>query len=183
MSENQDTSILLADEPILYKIMFIRGERVMVDTDLAQLYGVTTKRLNEQRRRNSKRFPKHFMFELTKDEKTELVAKCDRLQKLKHSSVLPNVFTLYGVLQAANVLNSDKAIEMGIRIIEVFVKMHEMVSTHKEILQKLEQIIAKDSEQDKKLSLLFDYLNQFEDAKRRDIEYSERTPIGYKTPN
>ena len=113
-------NILIPEEIIINKILLIRDEKVMIDYDLAKLYGVPTKRLNEQVRRNIKRFPKHFMFELTKEEKEELVAKCDHIKKLKHSPYLPHVFTEYGVLQLANVLNSEKAILMGNRIIEIF---------------------------------------------------------------
>ncbi|MDD2387626.1 MAG: ORF6N domain-containing protein [Bacteroidales bacterium] len=181
MTENKEEKLMLPDEAIMNKILLIRGERVMIDTDLAELYAVPTKRLNEQVKRNIKRFPKHFMFELTKEEKDELVAKCDHLKKLKHSSFLPNVFTQYGVLQAANVLNSDRAILMSNRIIEVFVRMHEMFSTHKEILQKIEQLIEKDTEQDKKIMLIFEYLKQFEEAKQQQLEQANRKRIGFKT--
>jgi hypothetical protein len=175
-----DEKINFPDEVIINKILIVRGEKVMIDSDLAALYGVPTKRLNEQVKRNIKRFPKHFMFELTKEEKDELVAKCDHLKKLKHSSFLPNVFTQYGVLQAANVLNSDRAILMGTRIIEVFVRMHEILSTHKEVLQKIEQLIEKDSEQDKKIMLIFEYLKQFEEAKQQQSEQENRKRIGFK---
>ncbi len=114
MAKGKDENLLLPDEAIINKIFIIRGERVMVDSDLAELYGVQTKRLNEQVKRNIKRFPKHFMFELTKVEKDDLVANCDHLKRLKFSHILPNVFTQYGVLQAANILNSDRAILMCI---------------------------------------------------------------------
>ncbi len=95
MTENKPDKLMLPDEVIINKILLIRGERVMIDNDLAELYGVPTKRLNEQVKRNIKRFPKHFMFELTKEEKEEVVANCDHLKKLKHSSFFPNVFTQY----------------------------------------------------------------------------------------
>lgn len=172
--------IKLPDEVIINKILIVRGEKVMIDSDLAVLYGVPTKRLNEQVKRNIKRFPKHFMFELTKEEKNELVAKCDHLQRLKHSSFLPNVFTQYGVLQAANVLNSERAILMGMLIIEVFVRMHEMLSTHKEVLHKIAKLIEKDSEQDKKIMLIFEYLKQFEETKQQQSKQENRKLIGFK---
>lgn len=181
MTENKEDKLIMPDEAIMNKILVIRGERVMIDADLAELYLVPTKRLNEQVKRNIKRFPKHFMFELTKEEKDELVAKCDHLKKLKYSSFLPNVFTQYGVLQAANILNSDRAILMGNRIIEVFVRMHEMLSTHKEILQKIENLIEKDTEQDNKIMLIFEYLKQFEKAKQQKLEQANRKRIGFKT--
>ncbi len=182
MTEKIEDKIMLPDEVIFNKILLVRGKKVMIDSDLAELYGVQTKRLNEQVKRNKKRFQKHFMFELTKGEKDELVAKCDHLKRLKHSSFLPNVFTQYGVLQAANVLNSDRAILMGNRIIEVFIRMQEMLSTHKEILQKIEQLIEKDTEQDKKIMLIFEYLKQLEQNKQEQFEYINRKRLGFKRP-
>lgn len=156
-NDSREDEILFPVEIVMNKILLIRGERIIIDSNLAKLYGVPTKRLNEQVKRNIKRFPLHFMFELTKEEKEEVVAKCDHLNKLKFSSFLPFVFTHYGVLQAANVLNSERAIFMGIRIIEVFVKMHEMLSTQKEIIEKIKHLMTKDAEQDKKIMLIFDY--------------------------
>ena len=120
------------------------------------------------------------MFELSKNEKDELVANCDRFTNLKHSSSLPHAFTEYGVLQAANVLSSERAVLMGNRIIEVFVRMHEMLSTHKEILQKLEQLMKNDTEQDKKIMLIFEYLKQFEETKQQQVEQANRKQIGFK---
>src|ERR1035437_8002060 len=92
----------LPHDRIINHIYEIRGQKVMIDYDLASLYDVPTKRLNEQVKRNITRFPKHFMFELTKQEKDELVSNCDRFKKLKHSSSLPHAFTQYGVLQVSN---------------------------------------------------------------------------------
>jgi hypothetical protein len=92
----------------------VRGEKVILDTDLAHLYGVTTKRLNEQVKRNLRRFPPDFMFRLTVKEKAEVVANCDHLQKLKFSPSLPYAFTEHGALMAANVLNSPRAVEMSV---------------------------------------------------------------------
>jgi len=182
MTKNNENSLMLPDEVIMSKILLIRGERVMIDSDLAELYGVPTKRLNEQVKRNIKRFPGHFMFELTKEEKEELVANCDHLKKLKYSSFLPNVFTHYGVLQAANILNSDRAILTGNRIIEVFVKMHEMILNHKELFKKLEELENRLSGHDDSIMLIFEYIKQFEEAKQQELEYQNRKRIGFKTP-
>ena len=173
--------IAIPDEVLMNKILLIRGERVMIDSDLAELYEVPTKRLNEQVKRNIKRFPKHFMFELTKEEKDELVAKCDHLKRLKHSSFLPNAFTQYGVLQAANVLNSDRAILMSNRIIEVFVRMHELLLSHKDMFLELEKVKNQLSDHDNKFMLIFEYLKQFEEAKQQQLEQSNRKRIGFKT--
>ena len=105
------------------RIQTIRGHRVMVDTDLAEVYGVPTKRLNEQVKRNADRFPEDFAFRLTPEEKMELVAKCDRFSRLKHSTVFPLVFTEHRAIMAANVLNSQRAIEASVCVVRAFVKM------------------------------------------------------------
>lgn len=118
---------IIPNERIINKILNIRNQKVMIDTDIAELYGVTTKRLNEQVKRNRERFPENFMFELTKEEKDKVVADCDHLEKLKFSPVLPKVFTEHGIMMVANVLTSDRAIQVSIQIIEVFVKMREML--------------------------------------------------------
>jgi hypothetical protein len=100
---------LVPVENVLSRIFVLRGVRVVLDRDLATLYSVSTRRLNEQVRRNPRKFPEDFMFQLTGGEKSEVVAKCDRLRSLKFSPVLPHAFTEHGAIQAANILNSDAA--------------------------------------------------------------------------
>jgi hypothetical protein len=100
--------MLVPIERVERSILFLRGQKAMLDADLAVLYGVTTKRLNEQVRRNAERFPEDFLFQLTPEEKAEVVAKCDHLAKLKFSPVLPFAFTEHGAIMAASVLNSDR---------------------------------------------------------------------------
>jgi len=100
------------------RILLIRGEKVIVDADLAEFYGVPTKRLNEQVKRNKDRFPDDFMFQLSLEEKSEVVANCDHLSKLKYSSFLPYVFTEHGAIMAASVLNSRRAVEVSVFIVE-----------------------------------------------------------------
>ena len=119
------------------RIQVIRGVRVMIDVDLATLYGVQTKRLNEQVKRNRERFPADFLFQLTLDEKTEVVANCDHLQKLKFSKVLPFAFTEHGAIQAANVLASSQAVEMGIYVVRAFVQLRQALSTNADIAKRL----------------------------------------------
>ena len=114
--------LIITDEFIMSKILLIRNQKVMIDSDLASLYGVTTKRLNEQVKRNVKRFPNNFMFQLTETEKKYVVANCDHLKKLKFSSTLPYVFTEHGTMMLGNVLTSDRAIEFSIKIVEAFIK-------------------------------------------------------------
>jgi len=152
----------------------------MLDLDFAELYEVETKVLKQAVKRNIDIFPEHFMFELNGDEFKNL-----RSQFVTSSwggkRYLPFVFTEHGVLQLANVLRSKRAKKMSISIIEVFVKMRELLSAHKEILQKLEVLTKNDIEQDKKIELIFEYLTQFEDAKQQELEQKERQMIGFKT--
>jgi len=132
--------IAIAEEKIISKIHVIRGYKVMLDRDLAELYGVETKRLKEQVNRNMERFPAHFMFELTKEESENLRSQNAILGHGTYSKYLPYAFTEHGVLMLSNVLKSGRAIEMSIKIIDVFVKLREMLLTHKDILLKLEQL-------------------------------------------
>ena len=172
--------LIIPDEVIMSRILLIRGQKVIIDSDLADLYQVATKRLNEQVRRNIKRFPKHFMFELTKEEKNEVVANCDHLKKMKYSSTSPYVFTHYGVLQTANVLNSERAILMSNRIIEVFVRIHEILSNHKDIFHKLERLEESDLALNKKIQQIIEYLKAFEQDRQENFQNEARNPIGYK---
>ena len=151
---------IIPDEIILNKILLIRDEKVMLDSDLAELYGVETRRLNEQVKRNIKRFPEDFMFQLTADEKDEVVAKCDHLQNLKYSPYLPYAFTEHGAVMLASVLNSDRAIEVNLQIVRIFVKMREMMLTHKDILLKVEKLERKSSDHDENIQLIFKYLKE-----------------------
>lgn len=124
-------------------IQEIRGQRIIVDLDLAKLYGVPTKRLNEQVKRNLNRFPDDFMFRLTIAEKAEVVANCDHLKNLKFSPVLPNVFTEYGAIMVANVLNSDKAVEMSVFVVRAFVRMREKLTANHILMKRLAEIEKK----------------------------------------
>jgi len=172
-------SASVPDEIIMSKIYLIRGIKVMLDKDIAELYEVETKALKQAVRRNMDLFPDHFMFELSEDE-----FKILRSQTVTSSwggqRYLPFVFSELGVLQLANVLRSSRARKMSIRILEVFVRMREILTTHQEILQKLEQIQKKDFEQDEKIMLIFEYLKQLELSKQQEFEQKNRRRIGYK---
>ena len=114
---------LIVTKPIETKIFTIRGEKVMIDRDLADLYEVETKRLNEAVKRNIERFPPDFIFKLTKDEHTQLVANCDRFKTLKHSSSTPYAYTEHGIAMLSSVLKSKKAVAINIEIIKTFIKL------------------------------------------------------------
>ena len=125
------------------RIVVLRGLRLMIDADLAALYGVSTKRLNEQVKRNADRFPGDFMFKLTPDEKAEVVANCDHPVKLKLWKVPPYAFTEHGAIQAANVLASPQAVEMGIFVVRAFVRMRELASVHADLAKRLSELEQK----------------------------------------
>ena len=125
---------------ITSRILLIRDQRVMVDADLAQLYGVPTKALNQAVKRNRQRFPPDFMFQLTAEEKAEVVTNCDHLNALKFSKALPFAFTEHGAIQAANVLNSTEAIGMGVLVVRAFVRLRTLVASHKELEQRLDEL-------------------------------------------
>jgi hypothetical protein len=148
--EQTNTSIVLVEQ-VQSKILFIRGEKVILDSDLAALYGVPTKRLNEQVKRNHERFPPDFMFQLTKTEKDEVVANCDHLQKLKFSPVLPNAFTEHGAIMAASVLNSERAVQASIYVVRAFVKLRQMLAPYKEFMGRLDQFEKKLHTHDKQI--------------------------------
>jgi len=122
---------------IQQRILEIRGIKTIVDADLAKFYGVETKRLNEQVRRNPERFPEDFMFQLTKEEKAELVAKCDHLSNIKYSSYLPYAFTEHGAIMAASILNTRRAAEVSVFVVRAFVALRQSIQEYKEIMQRL----------------------------------------------
>jgi hypothetical protein len=134
-------------EQIEHVIFLLRGQKVMVDADLAELYGVPTKVLNQAVTRNKRRFPSDFMFRLTKEERHELVTNCDRLQRLKHSSVFPRAFSEQGVAMLSSVLNSQRAINVNIEIMRAFVRLRRMLSAHKDLERKLAALEKKYDDQ------------------------------------
>ena len=131
---------LIVSRHIESRIFLIRNQKVMIDRDLAELYGVETKYLNRQVRRNAARFPKEFMFRLNKKEKDELVTNCHRFASLKHASSLPHAFTEHGVAMLSSVLNSDRAIQVNVAIIKTFIRLRQILSHHKRLEQKLKQL-------------------------------------------
>ena len=132
----------------------------MLDRDLAELYEVSTKRLNEQVKRNIKRFPEDFMFQLKKAERDELVANCGRLERIKHSSSLPYAFTEQGVAMLSSVLNSERAILVNIQIMRTFAKLKEFLMTHVEFAKRLDELERKFGEHDKNIKIIFEAIKQ-----------------------
>lgn len=153
-------SSLIPLENIQDRILLLRGQRVLLDRDLAELYGVSTKQFNQQIKRNPRKFPADFMFELTTGEKTEVVTKCDRLRALKFSSTLPHAFTEHGAIQAANILNSDAAVEMSVHVVRAFNRLRHLVINHKAISGKLAELDARVSAHDEQLAAIIAALRQ-----------------------
>ena len=147
-------------ERVESRILLIRGQKVLLDADLAKLYGVTTKRLNEQVKRNRNRFPDDFMFQLTSGEKAEVVANCDHLRGLKFSPALPYAFTEHGAIMAASVLNTTRAIEMSVFVVRAFVRLREVLAAHKELAAKLAALERKVASHDRHIRALFDAIRQ-----------------------
>ncbi len=152
----------LADEVIMNKIYFIRGQKVMIDRDLAELYNVETKQLKRQVKRNLERFPSDFMFELSPDEFENWRSQFGTSNSADKMGLryAPFVFTELGIAMLSSVLNSKTAIEVNIQIIRIFTKMREMLLTHKDILLKLEQLERKVGDHNEDIQLIFEYLKQ-----------------------
>ena len=150
----------LHSEDVKRTILTIRGHKVILDADLARLYGVSTKRLNEQVKRNRNRFPDDFMFRLTPEEKAEVVANCDHLTNLKFSPALPLAFTEHGAIMAASVLNTQQAIEASIFVVRAFVGLREILATHRRLARKLKELEARMGEHDEQLQVIFEAIHQ-----------------------
>ncbi len=167
-------STLVAPELLAQRILLIRGHKVMIDADLADLYGVPTKVLNQSVRRNLERFPSDFMFQLTSEEKQEVVTNCDHLAKLKFSSSLPNAFTEHGALMLGNVLKSSRAVEISLLVVRTFVQIREMLSTHKELATKFEELERKISSHNQTITGLIDAIRQL-----MQVPAGSSRPIGF----
>ena len=152
-----DKRATIPTERIEHAILSIRGEKVLLDSDLAKLYGVKTKRLNEQVKRNRNRFPEDFMFQLTEQEKKEVVANCDHLSRLRFSPSLPFAFTEHGAIMAASVLNTPQAVDMSVFVVRAFVRLRSFLATHKELKQKIEDMEKK---YDYQFRVVFDAIKQ-----------------------
>ena len=157
------------------RILLIRGQKVMLDADLAELYGVATKALNQAVKRNVERFPEDFMFQLTNTEKSEVVTNCDHLAKLKFSPALPHAFTEHGALMLGNVLKSERAIEMSLMVVRAFVHLRELVSGHKELAQKLSQLERKVGAHDKAIAEIINAIRGLTTPQ----EPGRKRPIGF----
>jgi len=167
---------LVPVESIASRIFLVRGQKVMLDSDLAELYGVKTSALNQAVKRNHERFPPDFVFQLTSKEKDEVVTNCDHLSRLKFSPTLPYAFTEHGALMLGNVLKSTKAIQVSLLIVRAFVQLREILSTHKELSRKIEELERKLGVHDEAIIGLFEAIRQL-----MEPPAEKRNPIGFTT--
>jgi hypothetical protein len=162
-------------EHISNRILTIRRQRVMIDSDLAALYGVATRQLNQQVKRNPRRFPARFAFRLTPAERAEVVTNCDHLQALKYSAVLPLAFTEHGALMAASILNSSRAIKVGIYVVTAFVEMRDTLRTNKALDKRIDELESRVGTHDHAIREILAAIRQLtarpEPAKRRRIGF------------
>jgi len=176
-------NIKLTDEVLLNKIYDIRGVKVMIDSDLAELYEVETKYLKRQVKRNINRFPGDFMFEMNKEEFADwrsqfVTSNSPAKMGLRYA---PYVFTEQGVAQLSSVLRSDRAVQVNIQIIRLFTKMRRLILTHKDILLELEKVQKRMNDQDGKIEKVFNYLKQFiEEQEKPETPKTPRKLIGFK---
>ncbi len=140
ITKKNEAAALLITARIARHILVIRGQKIMLDADLAALYDVSTKRLNQQVKRNAERFPEDFMFRLGRAERDEVVANCDHLRQLKFSPTMPFAFTEHGALMAASVLNTPRAVEVSLYVVRAFVELREALATNKELAKRLDEL-------------------------------------------
>jgi hypothetical protein len=168
-------------EVIEQKIFLVKGQKVMLDCDLAALYGVTTKRLNEQVRRNVKRFPADFMYQLSREEFESLKSHFATSSSWGGRRTRPYVFTEQGIAMLSSVLNSNRAIEVNIQIMRAFVKLREMMSSHKDLARKLVELEKK---YDGQFQIVFEAIRQLievEERPKRKIGYISEGKAVYRT--
>ena len=171
--------LVIPNEVVMNKIYLIRDQKVMIDKDLSELYGVETKYLKRQVRRNIDRFPIDFMFEMTKNEFNDwrsqfVTSNSPDKMGLRY---VPMIFTEQGVAMLSSVLNSDRAIKVNIQIIRIFTKMREMLLTHKDLLLKMNELESKISNHDKSIKQIFTYLKQLikeESEPRKNIGFKQK---------
>jgi hypothetical protein len=177
--------ILIPMERIERSILLLRGEKVMLDADLAEIYGVETKVLNQAVKRNARRFPPDFMFQLTAAEKTEVVTNCDHLARIRFSPHRPFAFTEHGALMLANVLNSERAALTSVQVVRAFVRLRQLLASNAELSR---QLAALEKKYDAQFKIVFDAIRQLmtpPEPKRREIgfhvKYDDEKPKSKKT--
>lgn len=175
----KETTLTIPDEVIMQKIYHIRNLKVMLDRDLAELYGVETRVLKQAVKRNADRFPLRYMFELTKEENAMLRSQNATLKHGEYSKYLPYAFTEHGVMMLSNVLKSKRATQVSMRVIDVFILLRETLANHSELRLEIEEIKKKLHNYGKNIELVFQYLDELLEKKENP---KPRKLIGYQLP-
>lgn len=173
----ETNGLLVPDEIIMNKIYYIRGQKVMLDSDLAELYGVETRRLNEQVARNADRFPEDFMFRLNENEFESLMSQF-ATSKRGGRRKLPYMFSEHGVLMLSSILNSKQAIQVNIQVMRIFTRIRQMFVDNTEIRLEIEKIKNKLDNHDKNMEIVFRYLDEL--LEKQEHPNPPRKRIGYK---
>ena len=180
MSEETKT-LIIPDEIIMNQIYYIRGHKVMLDTDLAALYEVETKQLKRQVKRNMERFPEDFMFELTPEEYHFSRSQNGTLKQGSNVKYAPMVFTEQGVSMLSSVLNSKRAIQVNIQIVRIFTRIRQMLADNTDLRLEIEKIKTKLDNQDKNMEIVFRYLDEL--LEKQEQPNPPRKRIGFKPDN
>jgi hypothetical protein len=176
----QVNPIVIAEDVIVSRIYQVRGNQVMLSQDLAGLYQVETRALNQQVKRNIGKFPERYMFQLSREEYDRLRSQNVILKRGRHPKYLPYAFTEHGILMLSSVLNSERADKVNMLNIDTFVRLRELMFVHKDVIHQLEQVQKKLSEHDHQILIIFEYLKQFEKTKHQELEFKNRPGIGFK---
>jgi hypothetical protein len=175
----KEDKLILREAVIASKIITLRDEKVILDFHLAELYEVETRALKQAVRRNTERFPDDFMYELTDAEIEEVVSQNVIPSKGYFGGAIPFAFTENGVAMLSSVLNSKRAIAVNIAIMRTFTVLRRMLLLNKDVMQEISQIRKQLHEQDNNIKLIFEYLKQFEEAKKQQLEQTNRRKIGF----
>lgn len=158
-------------------ILLVRGEKVILDVDLAALYGIETRVLNQALTRNAERFPPDFLFRLTRQEWRELITNCDKFAQLRNYPALPRAFTEHGAIMAATVLSSPRAVQMSVYVVRAFVRMRQMLAQHAEIIAKLSELEHKVDKHDGEIAEIIAVIQQL----MAPPPQPKRKPIGFQS--
>lgn len=180
MAKLTENKILVPEERIASKILLFRGEKIILDFHLADLYGIETRALKQAVKRNIERFPSDFMFELTEVEINNLVSQNVIPSKSYLGGASPYAFTETGVAMLSSVLKSKQAVDINIAIMRTFVMLRKMIYNYQELLRWQTEIEQKLGEHNNQILLIFEYLKQFEKAKMTELEAKHRKTIGFK---
>jgi len=172
-----DAATFISVDRIERRILLIRGHRIIIDADLAELYGVPTKALNQAVKRNAERFPSDFAFRLNAGEKLEVVTSCDHLSGLRYSPVRPVAFTEHGAIMAANVLSSPRAVRASVLVVRAFVRLRQLLATHRELADKLAELERRIGSHDAAIRNLMSVIRELMDPRPGP----PRERIGFRT--